>query len=602
MSRRFLYLIFASLLLSCVREKEEKQILSGSFTARIEQNNTKTELTGSAIRFGSDESINVVCEGFNKILVGNKDSKNPNIFQGEYRLTGKIGSDCDWYALYPESLDLSETGIITGTLPSEQTAPFDPSANMMYSDIIVADYDEENMPSISLSMNQMMGLIRISFINDNADYADDILQSVQLRSSVPLCGDFSLDIHSGDLSFEGYTYKYVTSLYSSEEALGVDTQHWVTLFVNPVKITGAKLVIRTDKHTFTYTSTKKFTPVAGSLTLLPLMNLEDFVVEGPTTLKKRVVCWGDSSTSANYAEKTTYCKYLQLLLGSEWEVLNGGKSGDRTYEIAARQGALPIVTGSAFTIPAGTKTITIDGFLRTHSVLGVPGYYPIRSFGGAFVNPCKLVGTKGEEVLCTLASYREISGTDTTYFATLRRVTAGDPIEIAEHTPIETYAARELRDVDLTILLIGAAGQFGSDNEKKLMDYTRWDNLADQCWEMINFTAHSDSYIVLGHYALTMEWDSKGYSAYMGPMFGDRYLNLRLPVVESRESIIKWLLYSGLYADESEIPQEEVDRSLLGHWPRPLQHTYTDRHPNEYGTKVMAKIVYDRMKELGYLD
>ena len=602
MRRSIIILLSASLLLACVK-KEEKQNLYGSiFTTRVELADTKTELTGSSIRFIPNDAMTVVCEGFNKVIVSNKGSENPNIFRGKYRATGESGSNCNWYAVYPESIEVGEAGIISGKLSSEQTAPFDPKANIMYSDIIVADYDEVNQPNLSFQMNQMMGLIRISFVNDNEEYADDILQSVQLRTSVPLSGDFSMNIHSGDLTFEGKTYQFVTSVYSLEETMGVDSQHWVTLFVNPVKITGAKLIIRTDKHTFTYTSKKKFTPITGAMTLLPLMNLEEFVVEGPTHLKKRIACWGDSYTSANYEERATYCKHLQILLGEEWEVFNGGISGNRTDEIAARQGALPVVTGSAFTIPA-SGSIQIDGVLKRHNILGNEGYYPIRTFGGAQTNPCKLIGTKGEEVLCNINSYRTISGTDTTYYATLSRVTAGAPVEIAEHTKIETYAARELKDVDLTIIYMGTNGSFGSnrDNDRYRYNNQGWKNLADQHWEMINFADKSDSYIVLGKHN-GGGWDNSGYSTYLSSEFGNRYLNLRLPVVASEATIKGWLIYSGLYADESEIPQEEINYALGGNWPRPLSHTPTDSHPNDYGTKVIAKIVYDRMVELGYLN
>ena len=327
-----------------------------------------------------------------------------------------------------------------------------------------------------------------------------------------------------------------------------------------------------------------------------------------TSKKKRVVCWGDSYTSANYEEKTTYCKYLQALLGDEWEVYNGGKSGDRTYEIAARQGGFPLVTGSAFTIPADTKTITIDGVLRTHNIMGEEGYYNIRRFNGALSTPCKLVGTNGEEVLCNISSVSKTVDGVMKYWATISRLTPGDPVEIAEHTPIQSYAARDLRDADLTIIYMGANGIFGSSEEQNRTDDVGWQNLATQHWEMINFTEHADSYFVLGQHN-ARKWDKNGFGDYMESQFGNRFVHLRKSVVENgetqeerRENIVRWLIYSGAYADESEIPQSEIDDALAGNWPKVFWHTSTDYHPNEYAAKVMAKIVYDRMVELGYVD
>ena len=395
-------------------------------------------------------------------------------------------------------------------------------------------------------------------------------------------------------------------MYQSEVTLGLNEERWVCLFVNPVLISNARLIIRTNNHTFTYTSSGSFTPLAGSVTVLQKalnqpLDLSDFSVRGHSYLKRRIACWGDSFTSANYEEKATYCKHLQNLLGEEWEVLNGGISGNRTDEIATRQGGLPLVTGSAFTIPAGSGTIRIDGLLKTHGIMGEPNLYHIRTFGGALANPCKVVGTHGEEVLCTINSYRSVSGTDTTYYANLTYSKVSTPIEIAEHTPVQTYAARELKDVDLTIIYMGTNGSFGSNSDNNRYVYSRWDNLAAQHQEMIDFVDNSDDYIVLGRHD-ALSWDNMGYSTYMESVFGNRYLNLRTPVVGNEAVVKSWLMYSGLYGDESEIPQEEVDRSVLGYWPRPLQHAPNDVHPNDYGAKVIAKIVYDRMVDLHYLD
>ena len=579
MRNKVVLLLTVVLSVACVHEREGQQSSYISLEVTASTNKTKTDITGSSIRYSADEAIFVQCEGYNNLVMSNAGSLDVEKFSGKYKATGLSGTGCPWYSVYPSTLTITEEGAVSGTLPSTQTAPFDPTANIMYSDIVVADYDEENPPELSFEMNQLMGL-----------------QTVQLRTSSVLAGDFQTDIHAPSVAFTGNERKYVTSTYDTPVALGTDQKHWVCLFVNPAKITGAKLIIRTDKHTFTYQSTKKFTPVAGALTMLPLMDVSDFSIEGPTTLKKRVACWGDSYTHGSY----TYTTHLRALLGDDWEVYDGGISGNRTYEIAARQGGLPIVTGSAFTIPAGTETVPIDGVLRTHNVLFDAGYYNIRLFGGSLCNPCKLVGTNGEEILCNVSSSFKTVDDVTTYYGTIKRLTAGDPVEIAEHTPIETYAARELKNVDLTIIYMGANGMFGSETNQGASLSGALDNLVAQYQEMIDATIHSDSFLALGFHN-RREFENYGYSEKFENAFGqERFLNLRKPVVKDEASCKYWLLRSGAFEKEEDIPQSELNLAAKGDWPRCLFHDIS--HPNDYGSKIFALLIYDRMVELGYVD
>ena len=597
--RNKVVLLFAVVLsVSCVRVREEQQPSYVSLEVTSSTHNTKTDITGSAVRYSADDAIFVQCEGYNSLVMSNSGTLDVEKFSGKYRAKDLSGTACTWYSVYPSTLLVTDEGTVSGTLPSTQAAPFDPVANIMYSDIVVADYDEDNPPELSFEMNQLMGLVRISFTNSDPEYEDDILQTVQLRTSTVLAGDFQTDVHAPSVAFTGNERKYVTSKYDTPVPLGMDQKHWVCLFVSPTIITGAKLIIRTDKHTFTYQSQKKFTPVSGTLTMLPLMDVADFSIGGPTTLKKRVACWGDSLTDAS--DIKSYTRFLQALLGDEWEVYNGGASGNRTYEIAARQGGLPLVTGAEFTLSAGTSAIFVDGVKRTHNVVGEAGYYDIRHFNAKLQNPCLLIGSNGEEVLCNITNSRSINGTDTTYTARISRLYPGEPVKIAEHTPIQTYAARELRDVDLTIIYMGTNGSFGSDHETQRYNYARLDNLADQHWEMINFTTHPESYLVLGiHW--TPNWQQQyGYEDLFESEFGSRFLNLRVPVVKDEASCKYWLLYSGLYQDESEIPQSELTRAAKGLWPQTLM--IDSMHPNDYGQRVFAKLIYDRMVELGYVD
>lgn len=313
--------------------------------------------------------------------------------------------------------------------------------------------------------------------------------------------------------------------------------------------------------------------------------------ETEPTVKKRVVCWGTSVVNG----QLSFVPYLQELLGDEWEVYNGGCSGDRSYEVAARQGANPIVTASEFTIPANVTNVSTEGLLRTRSISGEPGLYPLRAFRGYLRNPCKLVGTNGEEVLCDILSYFRTTdngngGKDTTYYATVKRLEPGDPVVIAEHTPVETYAARELRDVDLSVLYMG-----GNDGHRD------FNNIVYQHQQMIDYADNSEDYIVVGYY-MYPSWERYGYTDIMTTAFGNRFLDQRNDVTESDETVKQWLLWSGAYPDEESIPESEYTRASNGYWPLAFLLSASDPHSNIYGCKVTAKLIYDKMVDLGYVD
>ena len=74
---------------------------------------------------------------------------------------------------------------------------------------------------------------------------------------------------------------------------------------------------------------------------------------------KKLVVWGDSYTNRSqldgHVDRCNYVIHLHEMLGSGWEVYNGGSSGDVTNTIAARQGGIQLVINSKdFTIPACT--------------------------------------------------------------------------------------------------------------------------------------------------------------------------------------------------------------------------------------------------------
>lgn len=591
MNKCVLFSLTAALIVSCVRPSEQQPLLStGVIGVHATYLDTKT-LFSDGLRFSDNEEILLICESYNRMILSNASSIDKSMFSGEYRPNGKQGIGCKWYSVYPSSLSVKNNGVVTGTLPYIQKAPLDPDANCMYSQIIEDKYDELNQPSLDLNMLQMAGLICITFTNSDPVFENEQLESVKLKASVDLAGDFELNIHSPEFTLTNNQSNTVFSEYQSFELLGKNVEHKVFLFVNPVTITNATLIVRTNLHTFKYTSSSSFTPAAGSITYFQPLDVADFPdCTGPTPLQRRVVCWGDSFTHGKYV----YPDILQRLLGKDWIVYDGGQSGDRTYEIAVRQGGLPMVTGAEFEIPAGTQAINIDPLLRTQDVAGNNGYFSIRGVANVLTNPCELEAANGTKVLVNIKS--------NSTSATLSRVEPGEPLTINGHTRVFTYGARELRNADLTVIYMGANGMYTDESYKLPKNEASIDNLVRQHRQMVDYLEDPSAFMILGfHYK---NYENYSYTQKFIDEFNsdgkDHFINLRTEVVKDEETCKKWLLYSGLYANESEIPSSALTEAAAGNWPAGL---YLDEcHPNGYGSIIFAKLIYDRMADFGLLD
>lgn len=367
--RKIIYpLIVALGVISCSREYPQEQycdVLAVGLRADMSQ--TRTGILNRHLLFEKGDAMQLCCEGVNDGVLSNSSSSSVNSFSGVFHILGIEKDNCNWYSVYPvKNVSSFQNGLIAGTLSTEQSYPFDPSCNFMYSDIVIRDYNEANLPGdLDMNMNQIMGMIELKFTNTDPYYKDEEILSVQLESTSILTGDFTFNLHEDEskrLSFS--TGKNVVTMSCNLPILlGENTEHVCYLSINPANIpAGAKIVVRTNRYLFTTTSTNALSPKAGELLCLNTIDLKKANIQRYG--KKRVVCWGDSYTNRGGIR---YSDFLQQMLGDEWEVYNGGISGNRTSEIAARQGGMPIVTGSEFTIPATTEEIHIDGILRLFS-------------------------------------------------------------------------------------------------------------------------------------------------------------------------------------------------------------------------------------------
>lgn len=594
MKRYFIFLLVAVLLLfSC--QKGEVVVCGDDISVKMDcATETKVDFDGSAYAFTVGDKLALRVEGINSTVLSNAESGNVNSFEGILHRKNVKQADAKWYVIFPSTTEISSTGLVTASLPTTQKAPFDKSALVMFSDVATEDYDEDNIPALNFSLNHALGLIKITVTNTAEEYGSELIENIQFSSSSVLSGSFSLDIHdeSPRPVFTGYGFNRIISDFQSDVALGVGEAHTVYLFANPVVLNDCILKVVTDKHIFTKESENTIDIEAGSITVFQPLNLGSFSITERTAILKKVACWGDSFTNAGYS---SYPNNLRDLLGDSWVVYNGGKSGDRVDEIAARQGGLSIVTNEEFTIPASGSITVNGGILRTRNNACEEGYFHMRRYSnsGALSNPCLINGIE-----CNVTSYSssgEIDDPSTTFTATITRIGSGDPVVIPAHTPIISYGARTTKDVDLQIIYMGTNGRVVYNG--KLGDANYYDNLVQYHKYMTEFNTHSTDYIILGYH--TGSWNQYYWSRFCDEFGETRMIDLRHIIPNrGRELMVR----TGAFPDEASIPQSELDRVDKGEWPYCFWHTTSDVHPSEYGARAIAIVIYERMVELGYID
>lgn len=288
---------------------------------------------------------------------------------------------------------------------------------------------------------------------------------------------------------------------------------------------------------------------------------------------RNISCIGDSLTYGYGASPGTndYPSILQTLIPTK-KVYNLGVSGESSDEILARQGGYPAIINPV-TIPADTSAVEIT-FNGNINIKGGKTVL-LRKNSGDLVNPVTIDGIQGK-----------ISFSDNKYYFT--RSTAGDEHKIITPQYVVTKEMIDHKN-DIQIIFVGTNGgwMITADDAD-----TRIKKITSQIDMMIDYNT-SKKYIIIGmHYfyswvlynGLTKEQLENA----MLLKYGNHYINLR-------EFMIAYgLECAGLEAtssDQEAITKGDVPPSLL----------YSDGiHGNAYFYKILANLVNEKGKELGY--
>ncbi len=253
---------------------------------------------------------------------------------------------------------------------------------------------------------------------------------------------------------------------------------------------------------------------------------------------------------------------------------NGGVGGSTTLETMFRQGCIKVKFNEDYTLTypetsTGMSTVSLED---NPAVNEVPmSYFRTSSFANKYVNPCTVNGIKCQ---VTASSVK--------------------PLEACTDVPggwISSNGSTISPNVDVNVYYIYANG-----------GYNNMEQLLAQQQLMVDYG--SEQYIILAPHRSLKELTrvDETFVNRMRALFGEHVLflnkEIRLRAAELcwragvYDSIVDYYLDAG-NEDRNYVSQGKIPRSLL------MDDLH---HPNEYGCKVFAMLIHDKMVSLGYLD
>lgn len=565
-------------------------------------------------------------------------------FSGELVAGKPSAASANYLAYYPYSSSSGDGYMVSNEIANIQYMPFDGTSDFMYTDAVANQYDESNMPTdMKLAFSHhLFGIVEVNVNSTDEALKDEKILSVTLSSeSTVLSGAYTFDLANTGVAptFDAHrSYKNVTSEYRDPQAL-VGENHVFQFVANSfTDVSDLTLTVKTTHYTFTKKAGAVVSLKAGEVTVLPAVT-----ISGTGVKRKKVLSYfGDSIACKALRD------YLKGLLGEDWDVYMNGIPGAGDLNVAAAVGCVDLTFEKSFTLPADGKEVECGKISALENLAGVKGMYNVLStywFNDHFVpNPITVYTDEDAvgiecELRCTF-DVVDNKRVNAKYF--LKRVNPTDQAtEIkAGKSRVKTYQATHLRDADVLCIYTG------TNNNFKVSDYESVVNIHKKMRDFMTGPAKED-YIICGFHTnryvgLHRMW-TKEYAEIMEQAFGKEHMldykllgldidKNHVPVptgfnadatftntdtateAEKQAYYEKALTlskkvgardFSVTETDEAKEKLNAKDRANVAvfEWPAAWWGNYDNNvHPNNDGYNVMAHLVYEKMKTLGYLD
>lgn len=565
-------------------------------------------------------------------------------FSGELVAGKPSAASVNYLAYYPYSSSSGDGYMVSNEIANIQYMPFDGTSDFMYTDAVANPYDERNMPTdMKLAFaHHLFGIVEVNVNSTNEALKDEKILSVTLSSeSTVLSGAYTFDLANTGVApkFDANrSYNNVTVEYRDPQAL-VGGNHVFQFVANSfTDVSDLTLTVKTTHYTFTKKAGAAVSLKAGEVTVLPAVT-----ISGTGVKRKKVLSYFGDSIACKYLQD-----YLQGLLGEDWDVYMNGIPGTGDLNVAAAVGCVDLTFEESFTLPADGTEVECGKISALENLNGVKGMYNVLStywFNGPLVlNPITVYTDEDAvgiecELRCTF-DVVDNKRVNAKYF--LKRVNPTDQAtEIkAGKSRVKTYQATHLRDADVLCIYTG------TNNSFKVSDYEAVVNIHKRMRDFMTGPAKED-YIICGFHTnryvgLHRMW-TKEYAEIMEQAFGKNHMldykllgldidKYHVPVpsgfnadvtfsntdtateAEKQAYYEKALTlskkvgardFSVTETDEAKEKLNAKDRANVAvfEWPAAWWGNYDNNvHPNNDGYNVMAHLVYEKMKTLGYLD
>lgn len=563
-------------------------------------------------------------------------------FSGELVAGKPSAASVNYLAYYPYSSTSGDGYMVSNEIANIQYMPFDGTSDFMYTDAVANPYDERNMPTdMKLAFaHHLFGIVEVNVNSTDEALKDEKILSVTLSSeSTVLSGAYTFDLANTGVApkFDANrSYKNVTSEYRDPQAL-VGENHVFQFVANSfTDVSDLTLTVKTTHYTFTKKAGAAVSLKAGEVTVLPTVT-----ISGTGVKRKKVLSYFGDSIACKYLQD-----YLQGLLDEDWDVYMNGIPGAGDLNVAAAVGCVDLTFEESFTLPADGTEVECGKISALENLNGVKGMYNVLStywFKGPLVLNPITVYTDDDAVgiECELScKYTGDDRANAKYYLK-RKYVADQATEIkAVKSRVKTYQATHLRDADVLCIYTG------TNNSFKVSDYEAVVNIHKRMRDFMTGPAKED-YIICGFHTnryvgLHRMW-TKEYAEIMEQAFGkDHMLDYKLLGLDIDKNHVP--VPSGFNADvtfsnmdtateaekqvyyekalnlskkvgtrdfsvtETDEAKEKLnakdrDNVKVFEWPASWWGNYDNNvHPNKEGYNVMANLVYEKMKNLGYLD
>lgn len=564
-------------------------------------------------------------------------------FSGELVAGKTSATSANYLAYYPYSSTSGDGYMVSNEIANIQYMPFDGTSDFMYTDAVANPYDERNMPTdMKLAFaHHLFGIVEVNVKSTDEALKDEKILSVSLSSeSTVLSGAYTFDLANTGVApkFDANrSYKNVTSEYRDPQAL-VGRNHVFQFIANSfTDVSDLTLTVKTTHYTFTKKAGAAVSLKAGEVTVLPAVTISS----GTGVNRKKVLSYFGDSIACGALKG-----YLEGLLGKDWTVYMNGIPGAGDLNVAAAVGCVDLTFEESFTLPADGTEVECGKISALENLNGVKGMYNVLSsywFNDHFVLNPITVYTDEDAVGIECELRCEYTGNDraNAKYYLKRKYVADQATEIkAVKSRVKTYQATHLRDADVLCIYTG------TNNNFKVSDYESVVNIHKKMRDFMTGPAKED-YIICGFHTnryvgLHRMW-TKEYAEIMETAFGKEHMldykllgldidknhvpvpsgfnaDATFPNTDTATEAEKQVYYdkalnlskkvgardfSVTETDEAKEKLNAKDRANVKvfEWPASWWGNYDNNvHPKDKGYNVMAHLVYEKMKTLGYLD